>query len=339
MKKYNFKAISGILAFCAILCQIITGIFLSLHYEPNTEKAFYSVTKISNYNQIIRKMHVVGTTVIFALVYLHLMLILYNRSYKKYPNAWRIGCFILLVILTSAFTGQILPWGQASYWGLVIFSNIMGVIPFIGQELAILIMQDENTSLNKYFILHCFLPLLIISFTIAHIFFKKRFAINKNKIQQLKKTKKINWLSYLIVSFIIITYLSLYHWKYFLNPLNEIAANSLITPENINVEWYFAPFYNILLAISPKSLGIFTLFASITLLFLLPELDFATEISKKKSIWHKVTCSIFICNYCFLSYMKTENMAENNLILARIAISYYFIHLLIILPIINRFIK
>nr|URX53692.1 cytochrome b [Bifiditermes nr. madagascariensis] len=275
---WNFGSLLGI----CLMMQIATGLFLAMHYCPNTESAFSSVAHICrdvNYGWILRTLHANGASLFFVCIYMHIGRNIYYGSYKLI-HTWSIGVVILFTTMATAFLGYVLPWGQMSFWGATVITNLLSAIPYVGTELVQWVWGGfavDNATLTRFFTLHFLMPFVIAAMVLVHLLFLHQTGSN-NPLGMKSDTDKIPFHPYFstkdIVGFIIlITILSTLSLKepYILgDPDNFIPANPLVTPVHIQPEWYFLFAYAILRSIPNKLGGVIALVMSIAILFILP---------------------------------------------------------------------
>lgn len=277
---WNFGVAS--LAFLGV--QIITGVFLSMNYVPNAELAFISVENIMRnvfLGWFFRYMHLNGASFFFICVYLHAFRNLYYFSFlRPRQNVWNIGVLILLLMILTAFTGYVLPWGQMSFWAATVITNLASAVPFCGDFIVIWLWggYSINTfTLNRFFSFHYILPFIILALVAIHIIFlhsegssnklSSVFKFDKLMFHPYFTTKDVNFL--VIIFFIYFSFVGFFP-NYLGHPDNYIPADPLVTPSHIVPEWYFLPFYAILRSIPSKSLGVAVLLLSILILMIFP---------------------------------------------------------------------
>lgn len=275
---WNFGSLLGL---CLII-QILTGIFLAIHYTADTQLAFNSVNHICrdvNFGWLIRTLHANGASFFFICIYLHIGRGIYYGSYK-YFYTWNVGVILLFLTIGTAFIGYVLPWGQMSFWGATVITNLLSAIPYLGTELVQWLWGGfavDNATLTRFFTFHFLFPFLIIAFTIIHLLFLHQTGSN-NPLGINRKTDKIPFHPYytfkdifgfiiLLFSLTILTLISPYLLG---DPDNFIPANPLVTPPHIQPEWYFLFAYAILRSIPNKLGGVIALLISIAILFILP---------------------------------------------------------------------
>lgn len=352
-KNLNYAWNLGSIAGVALLIQIITGIVLAMHYTPHIDHAFESVENIMrniNYGWLIRYMHAVGASMFFIAIYLHMLRGLYYGSYKAPRELlWMIGLVILLVMMATAFMGYVLPWGQMSYWGATVITNLFSAIPLIGESLVTWLWGGysvENPTLNRFFALHYLLPFIILALVFLHIAALHKHGSNNPKgIEPKKESDVIPFHPYYTVKdffgfgiyFIIFAFLIFFEPNYLGHPDNYIPADPLVTPSHIVPEWYFLPFYAILRAVPFKLGGVMLMFASIGILFFLPWLDRSPVKSGNYRPLFRISFVIFVINCLILGYVGGMPAEEPYITISRLASAYYFFHFLILLPLISKY--
>ncbi|MES2833798.1 MAG: cytochrome b/b6 [Pseudomonadota bacterium] len=360
----------GILALCLVI-QIATGVILAMHYVPNTELAFASVERIMrdvNGGDLIRYTHANGASMFFVAVYIHMLRGLYYGSYKAPREMiWIIGCVIFFLMIATAFLGYVLPWGQMSFWGAEVITNLIGAIPLIGEPILIWLRGGpaiDNATLNRFFSLHYLLPFVIAGCVVLHLW-ALHAAGQNNPVGILipkERTAKdtLPFHPYFTVKdgFAIILFLMLFAYFVFFNPNalghadNYIPANPLQTPTHIVPEWYMLPFYAILRAIPDKFGGVLAMFGAIGVLFILPWLD----TSRVRSMRYRPTMKIFFIillvvgvglGWCgaqlpdapvvgqFKTFILIDGDLNSYLWLTRLFTAYYFAFFFLIMPIVG----
>lgn len=315
---YNFGVMSGL--FLAI--QIITGIFLTMHYTPHIEYAFYSVDHImrdiSN-GWLIRYMHSNGASMFFVVVYMHIIRGLYYGSYR-YPRTfvWNIGVTIYILMMATAFLGYVLPWGQMSFWAATVITNFLSVIPYFGTEIVQWVwggFSINNATLNRFFCLHYLMPFVILALVVLHILVLHNYGSTNPMSFLSKKIDKISFYPYFYVKdlfsiavFFLAYFLFIFYYPDVLSHSdNYIPANPLNTPAHIVPEWYFLPYYAILRSIPNKTQGIIVMFISIFTLFFYPMLNNGFFNNPIFSFLGKIFFWIFLSNFFFLGILGAKN--------------------------------
>ena len=340
----------GILTFC-LVTQIVTGIVLAMHYTADAGLAFASVEHIMrnvNYGWLIRYIHAVGASMFFLAVYVHIFRGLYYGSYKAPREIlWILGVVIYLLMVITAFMGYVLPWGQMSFWGATVITNLFSVIPVVGTTITEWLWGGfavDNATLKRFFSLHYLMPLMIFGVVILHIW-SLHVTGNNNPVWVSVKEKQdtVPFAPYYTVkdAFSLVCFLILFAWFIFFNPNilghtdNYIMADPLVTPAHIVPEWYLLPFYAILRAIPSKLGGVLVMGAAIAILFILPWLDTSKVRSATFRPLYKQFYWIFVVNCIALGYLGSQNPEGLFLVASRICTAYYFIHFLLVLPILG----
>ncbi len=345
-----FWTFGGILTFCLVV-QIVTGLVLAMHYTPHVDHAFASVQHIKrdvNFGWLIQPLHAVGASMFFIAVYIHIFRGLYYGSYKSPREVlWMLGVVILLLMMATAFMGYVLPWGQMSFWGATVITNLFSAIPYVGDSIVTMLwggFSVDNPTLNRFFSLHFLLPFVIFGVVILHIW-ALHVPGNNNPTGIAVKSNQdtVPFHPYYTIkdAFALVVFVIFFAWFVFYIPDylghadNYIEANPLVTPPHIVPEWYFLPFYAILRAIPDKLLGVVAMFASILVLFVLPWLD----TSKVRSARYRPTYRFFfwllVVSCLALGYLGAKPAEGNYLFFSRIFTAYYFIHFLVILPLLG----
>ena len=351
-KNFNFMYFFGSLALLVLVIQIVSGIFLTMHYKPDAAMAFASVEYIMRdvpYGWLIRYIHSTGATAFFIVVYLHMLRGLMYGSYKKPRELiWLFGMFIYLALMAEAFMGYLLPWGQMSYWGAQVIISLFSAIPVIGDDLTLWIRGDfviGDATLNRFFALHVIaLPFVLVFLVIAHIIALHEVGSNNPDGVEIKKTKDANGIPldgipfhpYYSVKDIVGVVVFLFFFSvimfyfpdgggYMLEHANFIASDPLKTPEHIAPVWYFTPFYAILRAVPDKLMGVGAMFGAIAVLFVLPWIDRCKvkSIRYRSSIF-KVNLVMFCVSFVVLGWLAMQPVNETITFLSRLFSFLYF---------------
>jgi len=275
---WNFGSLLGL---CLII-QIVTGLFLAIHYTPNIDSAFLSISHIIrnvNYGWLFRLIHANRASIIFLCIYIHIARNIYYFSFKII-NTWNIGVILFILSIATAFVGYVLPWGQIRFWGATVITNLFSAIPYIGSQFVNWLwggFSVNNPTLNRFFSFHFILPFILLAMTLIHLLFLHQSGSN-NPLGINSNSDKIPFHIYysskdilgFFIIFLILLNFCLITPNYLIDPDNFIIANSLITPTHIKPEWYFLWAYAILRAIPNKLGGVLILIIAIFLLFLLP---------------------------------------------------------------------
>ncbi|MFV9615145.1 MAG: cytochrome b [Gammaproteobacteria bacterium] len=351
-KNFNFWYFFGSLALMVLVIQIISGIFLTMHYKPDGAMAFASVEYIMRdvpYGWLIRYIHSTGATAFFVVVYLHMLRGLMYGSYKKPRELiWLFGMFIYLALMAEAFMGYLLPWGQMSYWGAQVIISLFSAIPVIGDDLTLWIRGDfviGDATLNRFFALHVIaLPFVLVFLVIAHILALHEVGSNNPDGVEIKKNKDANGVPldgipfhpYYSVKDIVGVVVFLFFFSvvlfyfpdgngYLLEHANFIAADPLKTPEHIAPVWYFTPFYAILRAVPDKLMGVGTMGAAIVVLFFLPWIDRCKVKSiRYRSVIFKVNLIVFCISFVVLGWLAMQPATEILTFFSRVFTFLYF---------------
>ena len=342
----------GILTFCLIV-QIVTGLTLAMHYIPDSDLAFASVEHIMrdvNYGWLIRYVHANGASMFFLAVYIHIFRALYYGSYKSPREIiWIIGMIIYFLMMATAFMGYVLPWGQMSFWGATVITNLFSAIPFVGEGIVAWLWGGfavDNPTLTRFYALHYLLPFLIFGLVVLHIW-ALHVPGNNNPIGiEIKKPSKdtVPFHPYIVIKdgFALLMFMIVFAFFVFYSPNilghadNYIEANPMVTPAHIVPEWYLLPFYAILRSVPDKLFGVIAMFAAIFVLVILPWLDTSKIRSAVFRPLYKQFYWILVIDVLILGYMGAMPAEGTYLLIARAATAYYFIHFLIILPILGH---
>ncbi len=350
----------GILTVC-LMVQIITGIVLAMHYVPNIDYAFASVQRIDrdvNFGWLIRSIHAVGASMFFLAVYMHIFRGMYYGSYKAPREIlWILGVVIYLLMMAAAFLGYVLPWGQMSFWGAMVITNLFGALPLIGEPVTQWLWGGftvGNETLNRFFSLHYLIPFLIAGVVGLHIW-ALHVPGNNNPTGISVKTKAdtLPFHPYYTVKdgFAIVVFLLIFAGFVFYAPDvlghadNYIEANQLVTPAMIVPEWYLLPFYAILRAVPDKLGGVILMFAAIGVLFVLPWLDTSKVRSMRYRPMARWFFGFFVVSCLGLGWAGAElpdtmvpglgAIGVDFLLLGRVLTIYYFAYFLVILPVLG----
>ena len=312
---WNFGSLSGI----ALITMIITGIVLSMNYTAHVDYAFDSVERIMrdvNHGWLIRYIHMNGASFFFIVTYIHIFRGLYYGSYKAPRELlWILGVLILLLMMATAFMGYVLPWGQMSFWGATVITNLFSAIPLVGEQFVTWLwggFSVDNALLNRFFSLHFVLPFVIVGVVILHLVALHRFGSNNPIGIDVKGTQDtLPFHPYYTIKdlFGLSVFLTLFAAAIFFfpnfmgHPDNYIPANPMVTPAHIVPEWYFLPFYAILRAVPDKLGGVLLMFGSIMVLFVLPWLDRSPVRSSTFRPWYKIFFWFLFVDCIALGYL------------------------------------
>ena len=351
-KNFNLWYYFGSLSLLMLVNQIVTGIFLTMHYVPTEEGAFASVEYIMRdvpYGWIIRYMHAAGASFFFIVVYLHMFRGLMYGSYKKPRELiWVLGVMIFLALMAEAFLGYVLPWGQMSFWGAQVIVSLFGAVPYIGQDLVQLIQGDylpSGATISRFFALHVIaMPLAILLLVVLHLGALHEVGSNNPEGIDIKKKKDasgkpldgIPFHPYYTVKdlfgagfFLTIAAFILFFEPtfggLFLEYDNFVVANPLVTPEHIKPVWYFTPYYAMLRAVPDKLLGVMVMGGAVLILFLVPWLDYSGVRSVRyRGMITKVMLTLFVISFVSLGWLGLQAGSTEQTWAARIFTLYYF---------------
>ena len=345
---WNFGSLAGFF----LLVQIITGVILSMHYTAHVDHAFDSIEHIMrnvNHGWLIRYIHMNGASFFFIVVYIHIFRGLYYGSYKAPRELlWWLGILILLLMMATAFMGYVLPWGQMSFWGATVITNLFSAIPLIGDNITQWLWGGysvDNPTLSRFYTLHFLLPFLIVGVVVLHIVALHTHGSNNPlgidrkgpqdsiPFHPFYTIKDLFGLSFALTIFFAVVFFAP---DFLGHPDNYIPADPLKTPAHIVPEWYFLPFYAILRAIPDKLGGVIAMFSAIFVLFLLPWLDTSKVRSATFRPIYKILFWIFLIDAIVLGWVGSKPAEGIYIIISRIATLYYFLHFLILLPLLGK---
>ena len=341
----------GILTFFLII-QIITGLVLAMHYVAHADLAFGSVEHIMrdvNYGWLIRYLHANGSSMFFLAVYIHIFRALFYGSYKAPREMiWIIGMFIYLLMMATAFMGYVLPWGQMSFWAATVITNLFSAIPLVGESITSWLWGGYavgSPTLTRFFSLHYLMPFLIFGLVILHIW-ALHIPGNNNPVGiDIKKPSKetVPFHPYIVIKdfYALLIFLIIFSGFVFFvpnvlgHPDNYIEANPMVTPSHIVPEWYLLPFYAILRSVPDKLGGVVVMFAAVFILMFLPWLDTSKVRSAVFRPLYKVFFWILVIDVIVLGYIGANPPEGMYLIIGRIATIYYFVHFILIMPLLG----
>nr|YP_010889973.1 cytochrome b [Rhizophysa filiformis]WJJ69934.1 cytochrome b [Rhizophysa filiformis] len=340
---WNFGSLLGL---CLVI-QILTGIFLAMHYCADVSLAFSSITHISrdvNYGFLLKYLHANGASAFFVCVYIHIGRGLYYGSYLKIP-LWNVGVVILLIMMLTAFIGYVLPWGQMSFWGATVITNFVSAIPYVGNDIVQWIwggFSVSNATLNRFFSLHYLFPFVLAGLIFVHIVFLHSAGSN-SPLGLNTNSDKVPFHTYFttkdfygfILLFIFISYLIFFIPNALGDPENFIKANPLVTPVHIMPEWYFLFAYAILRAIPDKLGGVLGLVFSIMILFITPFVHTSWLKSLNFRPLGKLMYWLFISNFILLTWIGSKPVEEPFIVLGQLSSVFYFSYFLLLLPLVG----
>ena len=345
---WNFGSLSGIM----LVVMIVTGIFLAMQYTPHADLAFDSVERIMrdvDYGWMLRYAHMNGASMFFALLYIHMFRGLYYGSYKQPRELlWILGVIILILAIMTAFMGYVLPWGQMSYWAATVITNLFSAIPLIGQNIVTFLWGGftvGNPTLNRFYALHYLLPFVILAVVLLHLIALHRFGSNNPLGIEMKGPQDtlpfhpyftIKDLFGLAVFLLIYSFFVFYAPNFLGSTDNYIPANPMQTPNHIVPEWYLLPYYAILRSVPNKLLGVIMAFGAIFLLFLVPWLDSSPVRSARFRPVYKWVFWLLVIDVIALGWVGANPPEGLVVTVGQIATLYYFVHFLILFPVIGR---
>ena len=342
---WNFGSLLGV---CLII-QILTGVFLAMHYTPHVDFAFNSVEHIMrdvNAGYILRYTHANVASFFFIFVYAHIARGLYYGSYKS-PRVlvWSIGVIILVVMMATAFLGYVLPYGQMSLWGATVITNLLSAIPFFGQDLVELIwggFSVSNATLNRFFSLHYLLPFLLAALALAHLIaLHTHGSGNPNGIGSTVDRYSMHPyftfkdLVTIFFFFLVLSIIVFYYPNLLGHSDNYIPANPMQTPASIVPEWYLLPFYAILRSIPNKLLGVIAMFGSLLILLILPITDVSRIRGNQFRPAMKLFFWFFVVNFGILMWIGSQHPTTPYVEIGQISTAFYFLWFLFIIPVIG----
>ena len=350
-RNLNYLWTFGAILSFMLVAQIVTGVVLAMHYTPDATLALTSVEHIMrdvNYGWLMRYLHANGASMFFIAVYIHILRGLYYGSYKEPREVlWILGVIIFLLMMATAFMGYVLPWGQMSFWGATVITNLFSAIPLVGESITTWLWGGfavENPTLNRFYSLHYLLPFMIAGVVVLHVWALHVVGQNNPTGIEIKsKEDTVAFTPYATIkdSFGLICFLIFFAWLVFFlpnylgHPDNYIPADPLKTPAHIVPEWYFLPFYAILRAIPSKLGGVIAMFGSIAIFLFIPWLDTSRIRSAVYRPLYRQFFWIFVLTGIGLGYLGSQPPEGGFVIAARILTVYYFAHFLIVMPLIG----
>ena len=352
-KNLNYFWNFGVLAGLTLVIMIVTGIVLAMNYTAHVDHAFSSVERIMrdvNHGWLIRYIHMNAASFFFIVVYIHIFRGLYYGSYKAPRELlWMLGVVIFLLMMATAFMGYVLPWGQMSFWGATVITNLFSAIPIVGESIVTFLwggFSVDNPTLNRFFSLHYLMPFVIAGVVVLHIVALHRFGSNNPiGIDAKGPQDTISFHPYYtikdmvgIAMFLLLLAVAVFFFPNAMgHPDNYIPANPMQTPAHIVPEWYFLPFYAILRAVPDKLGGVLLMFAAIFVLFILPWLDRSPVRSARFRPVFRMFFWLLFIDCIALGYLGGKPAEGVYVVLSRIATAWYFLHFLVILPLLSVF--
>ncbi len=337
----------GVLALFCLVIQLVTGIFLAMHFVASPESAFNSIEHIMrdvNFGWLIRYLHANGASMFFLVVYIHIFRGLYYGSYM-YPRQllWITGVIILLIMILTAFMGYVLPWGQMSYWAATVITNLASAIPYVGDYIVYWLWGGFSVggpTLNRFFSFHYLMPFLLTALVIGHILIlhdvksNNPIGINAPDYIQFTPYYTIKDLFGAIIFWMFFSIFLYYFPNYLGHTDNYIKANPMVTPSHIVPEWYFLPFYAILRSVPNKLGGVILMLAAIFVLIALPFYAKSKTRSTTFKTIQKISFWFFVSDCIILGWIGGKSIEPPFYLIGQLATLFYFIYLIIIIPLI-----
>ena len=346
---WNFGSLAGFM----LVVMIVTGIVLSMQYDPNVNNAFQSVQRIMrevNYSWLIRYIHLNGASFFFIVTYIHIFRGLYYGSYKAPRELlWILGVVILLLLMATAFFGYVLPWSQMAFWGATVITNLFSAVPVVGHSIVTWLwggFSVGNPTLTRFYALHFLLPFIIVGVVILHLIALHQHGSNNPLgIDRKGPQDSIPFHPYYTIKdlfglgvFLIIFAVFVFYLPNYLNdPTAFIPANPLQTPAEVVPQWYFLPFFAILRSIPNKLAGVIAMFSAVGILFVVPWLDTSKVRCANFRPVYKWVFWLLVIDAFVLGWVGTHPPAGVYVLIGRAATLYYFFHFLILLPLLGIF--
>nr|YP_009732650.1 cytochrome b [Ophiarachnella gorgonia]QHT54257.1 cytochrome b [Ophiarachnella gorgonia] len=338
---WNFGSLIGL---CLVI-QIVTGVFLAMHFTPDTEMAFSSVSHICrdvNYGWLLRNMHANGASMFFICIYFHIGRGLY---YGSYVNAitWNIGVVLFLLSILTAFFGYVLPWGQMSFWAATVITNLVTAVPYVGVDIVQWIwggFSVDNPTLHRFFVFHFLFPFVLAFLSVLHLLFLHETGSN-NPLGLPSDCDKVSFHTYYtskdLVGFlgflVVLSVLTLLCPTFLTDPENYIPANPLVTPPHIQPEWYFLFAYAILRSIPNKLGGVLALVGAILVLFLVPMFHVSSQNSSCYRPVSQVVFWFLVGNFFILTWIGSQPVEYPFIVLGQVSSFFYFFTFLFLFPV------
>jgi len=342
---WNFGSLSGI----ALGIQILTGIILAMHYTPHVDYAFLSVEHIMrdvNYGWLLRYVHSNGASMFFIVVYLHIFRGLYYGSYgAPRSGAWLVGVCIYLAMMATAFLGYVLPWGQMSFWGATVITNILGALPIVGDHIVLLLwggFSVDNATLNRFFSLHYLVPFIIAALAMSHVIVLHD-PKSGNPLGLSSQVDRVSFHPYHTVKdlFGVLLFMAVFSYFLFFNPNmlghsdNYIPANPMVTPPHIVPEWYYLPMYAVLRVIPNKLGGVVGMFGFILVLLILPFTNTSQIRSSSFRPLHKHLYWLLVVDCLLLGWVGGNSPEAPYTWIGLAGTVYYFTYMIVLIPLVG----
>ena len=346
----NYAWSFGLVAGMCLIIQILTGIFLAMHYTPHIDLAFSSVEHIMrdvNNGWLIRYMHANGASMFFIVVYCHIFRGLYYGSYMAPRQLlWCSGVIIFILMMATAFMGYVLPWGQMSFWGATVITNLFSAIPYIGKPFTQWLWGGftvSNATLNRFFSLHFFLPFIIAALSVVHLALLHRDGSN-NPLGIDSSVDKIPFYPYFFIKDLFSFFIFLFFFCIFLfyfpnalgHPDNYIPADPMQTPPHIVPEWYFLPFYAILRSIPNKLGGVVAMLGALIVWLFIPFINTSEIRSTTFRPIFKIFYWLLVADFLILGWVGQKPVKDTYILVGQIATAFYFLFFVILIPLIGN---
>jgi quinol-cytochrome oxidoreductase complex cytochrome b subunit len=339
---WNFGFLAGIV----LVMQIVTGIFLAMHYKADSNLAFDSIQHIMrdvNDGWLLRYLHATGASAFFVVIYVHMARTLYYGSYRKPRELlWWTGQLLLLLLMATSFMGYLLPWGQMSYWGAEVITNLFRATPFFGDQIVIWLRGDfsvGDATLTRFFALHFLFPMIIFGAVVIHLVALHTVRSSNPSGINLADKDNIPFHPYFTIKdffglgiFLFIFFVFVFYFpNFFIEPANNIPANPMQTPPHIEPEWYFLPFYAILRSVPDLVGGVVAMAMSVLIFAAMPYMDRSNiPGGARYRPWYRILFYVFIIDIFVLGYVGSQPVSPNMIILGRVASLIYFATFLVL---------